>query len=265
MVKSIKVLYQNGSVRIAKEQTGENSGIPKVLAVESNSSQDQVNPQIYYDPGNASSYSRSGTILNNIGTLGNATGTVGTLSAGLDYDSEIAGGVFNFDGTDQITFGQFNFGSSITVSAWIYPRNKTSINTLMSNAAANLSTNGFKLEWNNWQTTDLKMLIEAGNGSSGGILQSADPVIVENQWQHLTWVIDFTVPSAALYKDGALLLTTGSIVSNISTNNSNWYIGSMVGFYQMNANMGEFKLWKSAKEAIDITSEFNNTKNRYGL
>jgi hypothetical protein len=53
--------------------------------------------QIYYDPGNSSSYSGSGTTLTNIGTLGNVTGTLGTLS-GVAYNSGVSSGVFDFDG-----------------------------------------------------------------------------------------------------------------------------------------------------------------------
>lgn len=259
MAKSIKVLYENGSVRIAR-----NEGSNKVLAIEENAPVDQINPQIYYDPGNNSSYSGSGTTLNNIGTLGNNSGTIGTLS-GVSYEGGVAGGVFNFDGiSDQISFGQFNFGSAVTVAAWVYPRSEYSINTLLANASAGLASNGFKLEWNNWQTQDLKMLIEAGNGSSGNVLQTSSAVIVENQWQHLAWVIDFSTPSASLYRDGALLSTTGSIVSNINTNND-WYIGSMSGSYYMNANLGELKIWLSIKDNTTITDEFNNSKARYGL
>lgn len=223
-----------------------------------------ANSSIYYDPGNLLSYPGTGTTLINIGTDGNVSGTLGTLS-GVVYESGIAGGVFNFDGgSDRITFGSYDFGNQITVTAWVYPRNEASINTLMSNAFAGLSTNGFKLEWNNWQTTDLRMLIEAGNGSSGNVIQSTNPIISENSWQFLTYVVDFTTPSGLLYQNGINISTSGGIVSGISTS-ADWNIGSMMGAYYMNANLGEFKLFKSLLSPSEILDEFNNTKSRYGL
>jgi len=255
---AIKVRYQNGSIKVL----GENGSF-RALHENNGGGGNSGNAEIYYDPGNSSSYN-GGVNLTNIGSLGNVSGTYGTLS-GVEYDSGVAGGVFNFGGSDQISFQQFDFGNEITVSAWVYPRNRYSINTVMSNAYAGLSSNGFKLEWNSWNTTDLKMLIEAGNGSSGNVISSSSAVIVENQWQYLTWVINFSSPTAYLYRNASLLSTSGGIVSNIGRNNPNWYIGTMAGSYWMNANLGEFKVWLSSKSSSDILSEFNATKSRYGI
>lgn len=258
MSKSIKVLYKDGAIRVSSRE-----GLIKVRSEEQQGQNQGGGAQIYYDPGNVASYSGSGNTLNNIGSLGSTSGTTGAIS-GPSYNSGVAGGVFNFNGAnDQITFGQFDFGNAITVSAWVYPRNEYSINTLISNASAGLATNGFKLEWNSWNTADLKMLLEAGNGSSGDVTSSESPVIEENQWQHLTWVINFLSPSVSLYRNGIQLATAGGIVSGISSNNSNWYIGSMAGSYYMNANLGELKIWLSNKSGGEILSEFNDTSPRY--
>jgi len=222
---------------------------------------------IYYDPGNTSSYVGTGTTLTNIGTDGNVSGTTGTLS-GVVYESSTAQGVFNFDGgSDKITFNSYNFGNSITTTAWIYPRNEVSINCLMSNCGANTNTNGFKMGWNNWTTTNLTMNFEAGNGSAGGTQSTATNTIVENEWQHIAYVFDKTNQTIKFYRNGSEIATAtgGSPVSNIGTNQS-WWIGSIGGSaYYMDANMGQFRIYKSLRSTSDISDEYNNTKSRYGL
>lgn len=221
---------------------------------------------IYYDPAQTASYAGTGTTLTNIGTAGAVTGTTGTIS-GVAYTSGVAGGVFDFDGvSDKITFGQYNFPATMTVMAWVYPRSEYSINNLMSNAVANLATNGFKLSWNNWQTQDRVVMLEGGNGTSGNVRASPTDTVVEDTWQMLTWVINFSTPSLVIYKNITSQALSGGMVSNISRNNANWWLGSMGGgSYQMNAYLGEFKIWDSTLTLAQITTEYNATKARYGL
>jgi len=162
--------------------------------------------QFYYDPGNVLSYTGSGTTLKNIGL------------------------------------------NNITVNAWVYPRTEASINNLMSNCGANTATNGFKMSWNNWTTTNYTMNFEAGNGSVGNTTSTASNTVSVNTWQMLTFVFNKTTPSIKFYKNGTEIATAsgGSPVSNIGMNNSNWWMGAIGGnSYQMNANMGIFKIWKS--------------------
>jgi hypothetical protein len=223
--------------------------------------------EIYFDPGNTLSYPGSGTTLTNIGTSGNVTGTLGTLS-GVSYEGGIANGVLNFDGgTDTISFGTNDFGNTITVTAWVYPRLESSINCLISNCAANTTTDGFKMSWNAWTTTDYNMNFEAGNGSSGNTSATAINTVVENTWQHLGYVFDKTNRTIKFYRNGSevAVASGGTPVANIGTNKS-WWIGSIGGSsYQMDANLGEFRLYKSIKSSSDILDEYNNTKSRYGL
>jgi len=222
---------------------------------------------IYYDPGNTSSYPGTGTVLTNIGTDGNVSGTSGTLS-GVAYESATAQGVFNFDGgTDKISFNSYNFGNTITTTAWVYPRTEYSINTLMSNCGANTATNGFKMAWNNWETTNRTMNFEAGNGSAGGTQSTAINTITENQWQHIAYVFDKTNRTIKFYKNGTEIATAsgGTPVANIGTNQT-WFIGSIGGnSYFMDANLGQFRIYKSLRTTSEILDEYNNTKSRYGL
>lgn len=223
--------------------------------------------EIYYNPSNTSSYPGSGTSLTNIGTDGNVAGTTGTLS-GVVFEANTAGGTFNFDGgADKISFNTYNFGNNITTTAWIYPRNEVSINCLMANCGANTATNGFKMGWNNWTTTNLTMNFEAGNGTAGGTQSTATNTIVENQWQHIAYVFDKTNRTIKFYRNGSEIATAtgGTPVSNIGTNQT-WWIGSIGGnSYYMDANLGEFRVYKSLRSSSNILDEYNNTKSRYGL
>lgn len=227
-----------------------------------------ITAQIYFDPANPLSYPGSGNTLTNIGTLGNVTGTLGSMS-GVVYESNVGGGSLNFDGVaDRIQFGQFDFGNNLSVNAWVYPRNEFSINCLISNCGANTATNGFKMSWNGWNTTNLNMNFEAGNGSSGGTRITANNTVVLNEWQMLTFVFDKVNQTITFYRNGSLVAATGgqTPVANISTNNANWWIGAIGGnSYYMNANLGEFKAWNTLGTPENVLAEFDATKARYGL
>ena len=241
---------------------------PSITPTKTPTSGTSTDALLFYDPGNTSSYPGTGTSLTNIGTAGNVTGTLGTMS-GVVYDSSTAGGVFNFDGiADKITFGQYNFGNTITVSAWVYPRTEASINCLMANSVANTNSIGFKMSWNNWNTTNYTMNFEAGNATIGNTSSTAINTIGVNGWQMITFVFDKTTPSIKFYKNGTEIATAsgGAPVANIGMNNTNWWMGSIGGnSYYMNANMGTFKLWNTIRTAQNVLDEYNNTKSRYGL
>lgn len=230
-------------------------------------------PIIFYDINDTTSYSGLGsTTLTNIGTLGDISGTRGTLS-GPAYvpitwppssGNSFAG--LDFDGlNDKITFSQFDFGDEITITAWVYPRNEFSINTLMSNTFANQNTAGFKLGWNSWNTTNRRMWFEAGDGSSGLARTSANNTIVENEWQMISYVFDKTNATISFYKDGTLQ-STNTLISNIPTNNSSWWIGSIGGnSYYMDAILSTFKIHNTLLTDTELSLEFDNTKSRHGL
>lgn len=227
-----------------------------------------VTAQFYYDPSISSSYSGSGNIVNNIGSIGNTAGSTGSL-VGVSYVANIAGGVFDFDGiADTISFGRYNYGDNITINAWVYPRSEYSINCLMSNAGANTNTNGFKASWNGWNTQNLNMNFEAGNGISGGTQFTGNNTIVENSWQMITYVFNRTAQTINFYRNGIQIAQAGggSPVANIGTNNANWWIGSIGGnSYYMDAYLGAFKIWTSIINESSILQEFNNSKSKYGL
>jgi hypothetical protein len=110
------------------------------------------------------------------------------------------------------------------------------------------------------------MLIEAGNGTSGGASTSGTAVVVPGTWQHLTWVWDVTNRTISYYNNGTLIATTTASGPPSNPNmNQAWDIGYMKGSYLMNARLGYLKVWSSLLSITDIQADYNASKARFGL
>jgi hypothetical protein len=224
---------------------------------------------LYYDPNESSSYSGSGSTVANIGSFGALNGT---KSGGVTYvtGTGISRNVFNFNGSDHISFGQYQFGSSFTISAWVYPRNKSSINGLLTNAGANQAPSGFKVGWNNWNSNNLTMLYEGGNGSTGNAQSTVSNTVVYDQWQYLTYIIDAANRLALFLRNGIPVDTASysnnQIVANIGTNNPVFRIGTFTdGSYGMNAQLGYLKVYSGIRTVSEIQADYNASKSSFGL
>lgn len=217
---------------------------------------------IEIDAGNPSSYSGTGTAVISVGTQG---GIIGTMS-GVTYDSGTASGVFTFDGgSDLISFSSYDFGSVFSLMAWVKPSEEFSINTIFANGGAGGQANGFKLGWNNWNTTDHKMWFEGGDGSSGGSFASNVGVVTMGDWQHLAYVFNRDAQTVAFYRNGQVVPGTGTVVSNINTN-SDWNLGAFLyGSFYMNSQLGKLQIFNTALTVGDVFTEYDTTKSRYGL
>ena len=221
---------------------------------------------LYFDPSDSSSYSGSGNTVNNIGSYGALSGT---KAAAVTYNSGIAGGVFDFNGANGsiISFGSFDFGTTITVAAWVYPRSKSDINGLLTNAGANVPTNGFKFQWNWWLGNPRAISFQAGNGLAGGDESSAQNIIIYDTWQHFAYVFDKTNQKVVFFLNGVPVTMTTDVttVANINTNaafNIGGYIG---GFYTMNAQLGYLKVYNTLLDATQVYADYNASKSRFGL
>lgn len=216
---------------------------------------------IIIDPGSSSSYSGSGTTVTSIGS-NTMTGTM----ANITYDAA-NGGKFVFNGTSStISFGTFNFTSNFTIVAWVKPVSQYSISTLVSNAGANGSTNGFKAYWNSWNTYDRKMIFENGNGTSGTWNITDNSAVTNASWQQVAYVVNRTSGTVSFYINGVLQSAAANSTLTDFGINQTWWIGSMAGgLYWMNADMGLFKIFTSNLSQADLASEFSASSSRYGL
>lgn len=229
-----------------------------------------VGAQLYYDANNSSCYSGTGTTINNVGFGGVLAGT---MTSGVGYVTGTGLStkkVFDFnpdDGTDYISFGSYDFGSQFTVMAWVYVRDRNNINGFLTNTVANQSPSGFKLGWNTWNADNKAMLYEGGNGSTGSSTASVASTMVDNSWQHVTYIVDVTNRRVYFFRNGVACayMNTNLIQANIGTNQA-FRIGSfMDGSYAMNAQVGYMKAFTGILNVSTIQSEFNATKAVYGL
>ena len=245
--------------------TGTNTITINVLAQDGTSSNtyylivNKASEFIHIDATNSVSYSGSGNNIYNIadGTL------IGTKTSGVTYDSSDGGGL-NFNGTSSnITFSNSNtdFGNTFTIVAWVKPETQNDINTLISNAGAGRSTSGFKFHWNNWQTGNGRIVVEANNGVS----TLNDNEVCIDGWQQIVWSVDATNRIIKIYKNGVPQNTSGTIDAGVGTSGQ-WYIGGMSGInYRMKAKLGVLKVFPEVLSDTDIQTEFNKYTSRFTL
>jgi hypothetical protein len=217
--------------------------------------------ELYYDiSAGAGSYDGTSTTVSNIGSAGVVSGQ---LNGAITYNAGVRGGVFDFNG-GRISFPQTDFGSIFTVSAWVNPTSKASINALIANIGANQQPKGFKLGWNSWNTTNRVMLYEGGNGTIGNARGSAAPEIEFGVWQHLTYILDTDENRVFFFKNGIPVnISNTSIVNDVGTNQT-FTIGAFTdGSYSMDALFSSIKIHKQLLSAADILAEFNETKTRF--
>lgn len=222
---------------------------------------------LLFDPNDSSCYSGSGSTVNNIGSYGALAGTI-TGSLSWITGTGISTKVFNLAG-GYINFGQVNFTNTFSVTAWLYPTAKASINTILANGFANVNTAGFKFGWNSWNTSDNNMLFESGDGTAGNwqVPSSVNNIVTMNEWQHLSVIFNANNQFAIFLRNGVPVNVFGiTTASNVSVNQTNFNIGAYLGgAYTMRAQLGLLKVFNSFLTASQVLDDFNNTKAAFGL
>jgi len=132
-------------------------------------------------------------------TLTNITGSFDT-----DIVHEGSASLY-VDGTGQNGVSNINLGTQLTVAVWVNVDNpiQSSINTIMANAGTQEETNGFKLGINHWNTSDESVVIEVGDGLTGGKWITEPGLIQPGSWYHLAFVIDEPNQILRIYYNGA--------------------------------------------------------------
>lgn len=223
-------------------------------------------PYIMYDPSNPASYAGSGTTLSNIGSAGTLNGTIQNPS-GVTYNGSVKGGVLDFSGANgsYITFPSFDFGTTISVMAWIYPRTKNDISALLTNAGPGVQSPGFKFQWNSWLTNSRRISFQAGNGTTGGDDFSVADTIVYNTWQHVGYVFDKTARKIVFFLNGVPVAVGSDVttVENINTNAAFAIGGYSGGSYTMNAQLGSIKIYDALLDATQVRADYDATVARF--
>lgn len=143
--------------------------------------------------GDGTDASGNGNTLNNI---------TGTFDPTIVHEGSAS---LYLNGGGQNGTTNINLGTQLTVALWVYVDNpiQPSINTIMSNTDTGEESNGFKLCINHWETSDESVVIEVGDGTTGGKWITAPGLIIPGSWYHLAFVIDQPSRSLRIYYNGA--------------------------------------------------------------
>lgn len=217
-------------------------------------------PKLIYDLADPSSYS-GGSSLYNVGSAGTMTGSIVNgiyVSTAPKYISMAS---------TQILYGAYNFGSLNTFSFWLNADSGTfSCNTLIANASGGNQSNGFKIYWNTWNTSDLYLVMESGNGTTGGAVRSEAAMITPGTWQYITVTLDVGSGNIGFYKNATLVRSAPTGTPTDALMNQSWQIGNMPssGWF-MKGKLASTKVWSRILSQVEITNDFNATRARFGV
>ena len=210
----------------------------------------QENLVWHFDAANPSSYSGSGTDWFNLVS----GGPDGTLLNGAAYSTD-GGGSIEFDGVDdRVTIGTY-------------------VNPFTDAILPNPCTVEFWVSRTSGVTAILLGHISFSNGGYFPVLTASTIVASNGTYGNVTYTIptDGTFERLTMTRNGANVEVFVNAVSQgtITINATNNLIGSTLGSYLNGSNplegqVAEFNVYDVALSAGDITTNFNNTKARYG-
>jgi hypothetical protein len=124
------------------------------------------------------------------------------------------GGLFN--GSSQfLNAGAVNTGTAFTLSAWVrLDPTASNIQTIWANKSGGWNSAGFGLYANTYNTTDGKLLLETGNGTTGLTASTVTNVVTAGQWHRVTASVNEAAGVARLYVDGTDYTQTAAIATD---------------------------------------------------
>ena len=215
---------------------------------------------LYLDAANTKSYSSGSGTWNDM--MGDNDGTI----EGATYVPS-SPKHFSFDGSnDYIQFDQYDFGTAFSLFAFINPTSYGTIRTLFSNTSSGGSGDGITCFLNGWNTSNNKMYIEYGNGSSGTTLNSDTNTITNGVWQSVTFNFDKGNNTGSLYNNTTLFASSTSINLN-SDLNREFRMGRFGGgsAYWYPGLIGVYMIYNRVLTAAEVKQNHNALKGRFGL
>jgi len=218
---------------------------------------------LYYDPSNTSSYSGSGTSINNMASY-SLPGTMSNITYTSPY--------FDYNGTSS----QINIADNSllepstgdwTMEAWF---NTTAFKTgsagvilgkfnpggLSANVSYSIRTNNTGIVY-----------AQIGNGST--VVNSSNYQTVLNTWAQVVYVWkNVATNSLETYINGASIGSTSHSFSSILNTSTNLYIGSYNGgeySQYFNGKIGVTRLYNTALTSAQVLQNYNADRAIYGL
>ena len=194
-------------------------------------------------------------------------GRNGSLATGSTLTSDARTGFVagqTFTSSNGINVAPFDLGSQFSIFTFVKLPNVTTpgdIQTIFANSSGGYNTDGLRLFVNSFQSSDQRIIIEAGDGTASAVVRTGTGVFPSDvQYHSLAFVIDRTLGNGTIYLDG-LQVATGSGLPAFATNTGSQTIGVFVGggMYQAptNATFDEFRIYSGLLSAQQIR-ELNN-------
>jgi hypothetical protein len=212
------------------------------------------NLNFFIDASNTASYSGSGTTWNDLSL--NALSN--TLTNGPSYSST-NGGIISFDGSnDYISVpSAYPGGNDISIEAWVNPS----------------TLSGFRVIANmdNWSRGYIHFQFSGSSlqfALSGESDKYANYTFSTNTWYHVVAVYDKSGKSVKFYVNGTLTNTetysNPPKVANQAFKIGGWSDNSNLGRF-FNGSIGLIRMYGTPLSSSQISTNFNNTKQKFGL
>jgi hypothetical protein len=216
---------------------------------------------LYFDPSNSSSYSGSGTVINDLSGNG-LNGNMSNITFTSPY--------FSFNGSSsEISVADNSLlepgSDDWSVEFWV----NHSVIAGASRILIAKTDGGLSSDWGYGLRTagNGNTFMEIGNGTTS--LQSSVTALTTNTWYQVVGVwTNVSSNSLALYVNGNLIGSISHSFTSIKNTTSPLYIGSFNGgqFSQwLNGRMGVVRMYNKALSGSEITQNFNADKSKYGL
>jgi hypothetical protein len=223
---------------------------------------------IYYDFSNVSSYPGSGTVVTDLSGNGNT----GTLVNGPTFSSG-DGGYITFDGSNDYLDTTWTGTStkSLTLTIWVYLNDINSFRSYMG-IDTSVAIDRSQFYFQKAGTTTLGMLNNYSNfqfpypGNTNINIVNDSTTTSANTWYNFTATISST--QLKFYRNGTLINTVANTNPFLTPTGTlkmatAYYANNLVDFLQ--GRIGEAYVYNRPLTDEEVTSNFNNTKTRYGL
>jgi hypothetical protein len=216
---------------------------------------------LYYDPSNLSSYSGSGTVINDLSVNG-LNGTMSNVSFTDPY--------FSYNGSSSEISVPDNAllepgSGDWSIEFWV----NYSVLAGSSRILIAKTDGGLSAEWGYGLRTAANgnTLMEIGNGTTS--LQSSLTALTTNTWYQVVGVwTNVSSNSLSLYINGNLIGSISHSFTSIKNTTSPLYLGSFNGgqFSQwLNGRMGVVRIYDKSLTSSEILQNYNADKSKYGL
>ena len=212
------------------------------------------------DASNSNSYSGSGTTWTDL--TGN--GYNGTLINGPTYDSNDSGSIVTDGSNDYVLFGPLPYvgtsSSNLTWELWVNPSDSDGNVMSMSNSNPQGGWNMPPIA-----ASDSKFIAKKWNNR----ILYADDTYSQGTWYHVVLTWDYNNRTQSLYVNGVLNDSQSGINYGASGSDNYIFLGddnpgaNNTGMF--GGKYGAFRVYNKALSVSEILTNFNSTKNKYGL